>query len=87
MRKLFPSSEKAKAPAKKSWLVRKYPWNEVLPGFSFIVGKNEGVSVQTLKVQAYKASKRLNKRFVVVDHGDNGIEVACFEPEILMEQE
>lgn len=52
-----------------------YPWDTLEIGQSFFVPIGKA-KFSTLQPQASRIGKRLKKTFTVVDHGENGIEVA-----------
>lgn len=54
---------------------KKYPWQTLAIGESFLVAPNEA-NWNTISKSCYKWSKKLNKKFRAVDHGADGIEVA-----------
>lgn len=56
----------------------KYPWRDILPGQSFAVAVGEA-KYTTLVSAAHRMGKKWNKRFRVLDHGDRGLEIGCFE--------
>lgn len=56
-----------------------YPWNELEIGQSFIV-KPGTVKKTTLEPYVHRMSNKLNKTFVLKDHGQYGFEV-CRQPD------
>lgn len=79
MAEFYPISEDAIKAAVTKGYKRKYPWIEVPAGQSFVVPRTN-VTFAALKVMANKAGKKCGKKFVVVDHGEAGYEVANMTP-------
>lgn len=79
MKPVFTSSDTAKslADTKKSTVIgtAKYPWRYMEVGQSFHVTTGEATWT-TISTSCYKWSKKLNRKFRAVNHGDAGIEVA-----------
>lgn len=55
-------------------IAKKYPWNDLQVGQSFIIPSGE-VTYRAMCSLAYKTGKKLNKTFSVADHKEHGIEV------------
>ena len=57
----------------------KHPWNKLEIGKSFVVKKSDG-KLETLRASASKWGKKLGKRFIVYDHGEEiGFEIGRIE--------
>ena len=67
MVEVFQSSEKA---LDKSIKRNKYPWDILKVGESFSVDKNT-VKKHSLICMVGQTSLKKNKRFIVIDHGEN----------------
>jgi hypothetical protein len=75
IRNSVPSSAAAKALAEPAKTIAKYPWRTMEVWESFAVAPNEATWT-TINTSCYKWSKKLNKKFRAINHGDKGIEVA-----------
>lgn len=77
---LFPISNKAKERLEAGIDKRaKYPWHTCSVGQSFAVDHNT-IKLTSLRSLADRTGKRINKKFIVIDHGANaGYEVACIK--------
>lgn len=51
--------------------LQKYPWNTVPAGKSFAVVRND-IKFNVLRSLASRTGKKLNRKFRVIDHKDNG---------------
>lgn len=74
-RPVYPSSDLAKAPRQPKIGTAKYPWRSLEVGQSFLVAPNEANWI-TISTSCYKWSKKLERKFRAVNHGEQGIEVA-----------
>lgn len=83
MDKFFDASPDALAPRKQAGFVAKYPWRELPEGKSFHVN-HEDAKYESLCVLANRTGKRLKRRFRVINHGAQGMEVARL-PDVLPE--
>lgn len=74
MTKFFDSSPALKNFKRKSPEM-KHPWDKLEVGKSFVVLHSDG-KLATLRASASKWGKKLERRFVVLDHGaDVGFEI------------
>lgn len=79
-RPVYPSSDLAKATKPPKIGTAKYPWRSLEEGQSFLVATNEANWI-TISTSCYKWSKKLNRKFRAVNHGEKGIEVARLKKE------
>ena len=78
MTEFFDSSPTLKNFKRKSQEM-KHPWDKLEIGKSFVVQKSDG-KLETLRASASKWGKKLQRKFIVVDHGEEvGFEIGRIE--------